>query len=101
MTESDRQVRLLVQGAVIAALYAVLTLILPVTAAGTVEFRIGEERFPMAGILGEQTYENGGYTARRIVSSNDIFGLFSKIVDKIRSITKSIFEGVKSLFNKG
>ncbi len=42
MTESDRQVRLLVQGAVIAALYAVLTLILPVTAAGTVEFRISE-----------------------------------------------------------
>ena len=46
----DRSVRRLVEGAVIAALYAVLTLLLPVTTAGTVEFRISEALTLLAAV---------------------------------------------------
>ena len=37
----------------------------------------------------------------RIFSSNDIGGLFAKIANSIKSITQSIFSGIKNLFNKG
>ncbi len=38
----DKAVRKLTEGAVIAAVYALLTILLPATTAGTVEFRISE-----------------------------------------------------------
>ena len=39
---NDKSVRKLTEGAVIAAVYALLTILLPATTAGTVEFRISE-----------------------------------------------------------
>ena len=46
-------------------------------------------------------YENGAYTARRVVNSNDIGSIFTHITDLIKSVTKSIFSGIAKLFNKG
>ena len=48
--KNDLYVRKLVLGAVIAALYTALTLLLPATTAGTVEFRISEALTMLAAL---------------------------------------------------
>ena len=48
--KNDLYTKQLVQGAVIAALYTVLTLLLPATTAGTVEFRISEALTMLAAL---------------------------------------------------
>ena len=47
------------------------------------------------------TYRDGAYSAHRDYSRNDFFGVLSKLVSNISSITKSIFGGIANLFNKG
>lgn len=50
LKKNDSYINKMVQGAAIAALYAVLTLILPATTAGTVEFRISEALTMLAAL---------------------------------------------------
>jgi hypothetical protein len=61
------------------------------------------------GIVGEdgkvavQTYDlkyDNGYTAYRVYGTNDAAGIVVKPVENVISIGKSIFSGIKGLFNK-
>ena len=47
------------------------------------------------------TYRDGGYVARRVLSSNDVGGLFAQIINLIKKVSQSIFSGIAKLFNQG